>query len=366
MVRVLHIVSAMNRGGIETFIMNVYRHINRDEIQFDFLLSVHERCDYSDEIENLGGRIYNICSCGESLIKRWVTLNSFFLKHREYRIVHQHASSLVDILPLIAAKKMGIPVRIMHSHNIKVDGVWFRKYIHYFNRLFINKYATDLYACSESAAIWMYGLLNRNKYKIIYNGIDLNTFRYNQNAAAVMRKKFEIDDDDLVIGHVGRFHPMKNHLFLLKVFEKILSIIPSAHLVLVGDGPLRPNIEKSIRELGLDNAVILTGVRDDVNNIMSMFDVLCLPSLYEGLGIVLIEAQAMGISCVVSSVVPQEAKVLDSFKYVSLSSSELVWADTIIIASQQLREQNAIQMVRDAKFDIKEVSILLKNKYLAS
>lgn len=159
---------------------------------------------------------------------------------------------------------------------------------------------------------------------------------------------------------------MKNHFFLLKVFEKILSVIPSAHLVLVGDGPLRPDIEKSIRELGLDNSVILTGVRDDVNRIMSMFDVLCLPSLYEGLGIVLIEAQAMGISCVVSSVVPQEAKVLDSFKFVSLSSSELVWADTIIRASQQLREQNTIQKVRNAKFDIKEVSILLMNKYLTS
>ena len=212
----------------------------------------------------------------------------------------------------------------------------------------------------------MYGILNRDKYKIIYNGIDLNTFRFNQNVATIMRKKFEIDDGDLIIGHVGRFHPMKNHFFLLKVFEKILSVIPSAHLVLVGDGPLRPDIEKSIRELGLDNSVILTGVRDDVNRIMSMFDVLCLPSLYEGLGIVLIEAQAMGISCVVSSVVPQEAKVLDSFKFVSLSSSELVWADTIIRASQQLREQNTIQKVRNAKFDIKEVSVLLKNKYLTS
>ncbi|RGL11318.1 glycosyltransferase family 1 protein [Bacteroides uniformis] len=365
MIRVLQILHGLNRGGIETFLMNVYRHIDRNAVQFDFLVSVHYECHYTKEIISLGGHVYDIPARREGFFKRKKALRTFFKAHKEYQIIHQHASSLSDIMPLKAAKEAGIPMRIIHSHNTKEGGSILHKYIHWINRFFVRKYATDFYACSGLAARWMYGYRQyvSNDYVIIRNAIDISVFRFEKITRKRLRQEFGINESQLVIGNIGRFHPQKNHDFLLNVFARIQKKCPDAQLLLVGDGVLRSHIEKMIHDLNIEANVKLLGVRTDIPQLLSMFDVLFMPSLYEGLPVTIIEAQATGLTCVLSSVITSEVKVIDSLIFKSLEDNEEDWCDVVIQAACVGRSLHAGKLIAEAGYDIENVSKELENIY---
>lgn len=302
MIRVLHVVTDMRYGGLETMLMNYYRKIDRKRVQFDFLEHRQGRTDYDCEIEKLGGKIYRLPPLNPFGIHYKHRLSIFFKEHPEYQIIHVHQDCLSSII-LKVAKKYGVKVRIAHSHSNNQD-----KNLKYIIKMYykrkIPKYATYLFACSEDAGRWMFG---NAKFSILHNAIDTSKYAYSVKKRKQMRSEFDIKEETLVIGHVGRFSYPKNHMYLLEVFKKI-SEERDAILLLVGDGHLRLEIENKINQLQLKNRVILTGVRNDVAELMQAMDAFILPSKYEGLGIVVIEAQAAGLPCIVSDKVSLECK----------------------------------------------------------
>lgn len=365
MIRVLHITGTMNRGGIETFLMNVYRKLDKNLIQFDFLVHTNEKCDYHDEIISLGGRVFNIPSRRQGIIKNRIAINEFFDKHQEYKIIHQHVSSLSYITPLKIAKKKNIPVRIIHSHNINEGRNFLHHYIHKLNKIYIDTLATSYFACSELAAKWLFNkkIMKNMTYQIIHNAIDLSNFKYDTRLRETMRHELHLEND-LVIGHIGRFVYQKNHVFLLEIFREINLKIPNSKLVLVGDGPLKNEIIQKITEYDLKDKVIMTGVRKDIPEILNSLDVFVLPSRFEGLGIVLIEAQATGLKCYTSdTVVPREVAITNLVNFVGLENDSKKWSEKIL-ADLNYERSNTVDEIKNAGYDINQLASYLEKWYL--
>ena len=356
-IRILHIVSYMQRGGLETLLMNCYRHIDREKIQFDFMVHRAFRADYDDEIESLGGRIYRMPRLNPFSINYKKELLRFFQTHPEYRIVHCHLDCM-SALPLAAARKCGVPVRIAHAHNSNQDKDL--KYI--LKRYYMTKIpgvATQFFACSKMAGEFMFP--GQNVF-LVNNGIETEHFEFDPIVREEVRTELALSDA-LVVGHVGRFVPQKNHGFLIDIFEKIYEKNSRARLLLVGEGPLEEQIQKKIAERDLEDAVVFMGVRADVNRILQAVDVFVLPSLYEGLALTCVEAQTSGLSCVISDSVSQECSLTDLTKFVSLEQKPSVWADVILRGTAQNRKCRS-QEVRTAGFDISTTAQWLKEFYL--
>lgn len=343
MIRVLHVVTYMGRGGLETMIMNYYRHMDRSAVQFDFLVHRDFEADYEAEILELGGRIYRLPPLNPFSPDYLGKLDAFFAEHREYRIVHCHLDCMAGI-PLKAAKKHGVPVRIAHAHSSSQtkDGKYLVKLG--FKHV-IRRYATDLLACSRAAGEWMFG---GDGFLVMNNAIDAAQYSHCPETALRVREELGILADALVAGHVGRFDPPKNHEFLLRVFSKLPK---NARLLLVGDGQLRKAAEKQANELGIADRVIFTGIRTDVPRLLQAMDVFVFPSVYEGLPVSLIEAQAAGLPCLISDRVPIECKKTDLVRQISLFAGEESWAEAVLEASRMPRTDAAAQ-IREAGFDI--------------
>lgn len=323
-IRILHIVTYMGRGGLETMLMNCYRHIDREAVQFDFLVHRDFRADYDDEIEALGGRIYRVPRLNPFSAAYRKALLNFFRQHPQYRIVHCHLDCM-SAIPLKAAKQCGVPVRIAHSHNSSQDMDW--KYG--LKRLFMRQIpasATHFFACSEEAGKWMFPGQN---VTVVKNGIETEKFAFDPAIRARTRRRLGLGEA-LTLGHVGRFAPQKNHDFLMDVFAAVREREPGARLLLVGEGPLEPRIREKARLLGLDDSVVFLGVRTDVNELLQAMDVFILPSLYEGLSLSAVEAQTAGLHCVFSDSVCAECKMTDAAEFVSLRESPAVWAERIL------------------------------------
>lgn len=346
----------MERGGLETLLMNYYRHINRNEIQFDFLVHRYKRAAYDEEIESLGGKIYRLPRLNPFSRSYKTSLYNFFIEHPEYRIVHVHQDCLSSII-LKAAKECGIEVRIAHSHSSSQD-----KNLKYPLKLFfrhsIPKYATHLLACGELAGKWMFGDAG---FTILNNAIDTKKYIFSLAKKQQIRFRFGIKEDEFVIGHVGRFSPVKNHKFILDVFVAIQEQC-KAKLLLVGDGPLRTNIEREVKKLKLDDKVIFTGPRNDVSDLLQAMDVFILPSRYEGFGIVALEAQAAGLPCFISDRVPGDCRITDLIRQIPLSTGAAVWADHIMHSAGTAR-RNTMQEICDACFDITINAKMLEEYY---
>lgn len=354
--RILHIVTYMGRGGLETMIMNYYRNIDRSKVQFDFLVHRDFKADYDDEIESLGGRIYRISQLNPFSFSYYKDLNNFFSEHK-YKIVHCHLDCM-SAIPLSVAKKYNIPIRIAHSHNSSQD-----KNLKYIIKLFAKKFipffSTDLFACSEIAGKWMFG---NNNFSILNNAIDTSKFIYNKSKEYELRKHLNLTNN-FVVGHIGRFNPQKNHDFLIDIFYELYKSDNTAKLVLVGSGDLQKTIENKVENYGLTHNVLFLGSRDDVHEILQTFDVFVFPSLYEGLGIVAIEAQCAGIPCIVSDTVPEDAKIASEFNYLSLNSSAKRWAKEII-KYKNFQKTDTSDNIINAGYDISEKAKWLEDYYL--
>lgn len=357
-IRVLHVVTYMGRGGLETMLMNYYRHIDRSKVQFDFLVHREFEADYDPEIISLGGRIFRLPRLVPWSGSYRNALKVFFDTHQEYKIIHVHQDCLSSII-LKSAKEHRVPVRIGHSHTNNQDKN-FKYLIKLFYKRRIPGNSTQLFACSKEAGDWMF---DGAPYQILKNAIETSKYVYNSRVRVHMRKQLGIPDGAFVLGHVGRFHPQKNHAHLINIFAELKKIKQNSILLLVGDGDLRSSIEGRIANLGLSDSVIFTGVRDDVPDLMQAMDCFILPSVYEGLGIVAIEAQASGLPCILSDGVPEECDITSLTEHVALKEAPSVWAERILGHTKKTRLDTTKEIIR-AGYDIGENAQWLQNYYL--
>ena len=307
-------------GGVESVIMNYYRHLDHSKVQFDFICDEDSTRIPYDEIKKLGGRVFLVPKY-QNLSKYLKALEKLF-KENQYRIVHSNINTL-SVFPLYAAKKAGVPIRISHSHSTSNPKEWKRNLIKNILRPFSKRYATDYFACSEVAGRYLFGnkAFDRGEVKIIHNAIDVEKFKFDEVARKKLRKEFGIKDSTVVIGHVGRFVQQKNHTFLVDVFNEYHKKNLDSKLLLVGSGPLEDEIKKKVERLGFKDSVLFLGQRDDINKLYSVMDIFCLPSLYEGLPVVGVEAQAAGLPTIFSNRISEEVIVSSYAKIVSIQDT---------------------------------------------
>lgn len=361
-IRVLQVVTNMNAGGIENMLMNLYRNIDRSKIQFDFLIHTDEKCFFEDEIKSLGGKIHTVQSLKlNNLIQYHKELNQFF-KLNSYPIVHVHRS-IWSYFVLKAAKKNNIPIRIAHSHEAH-ESIWTHRLIRIplilILKHYINAPLTHRAACGTDAGEWLFG--ENKDFVIINNSIKTEDFIYNENTRKRMRKEFKLKDE-LVIGNISRFNTQKNHTFLLDIFKSVKQLKSNAKLVLVGDGNLKEQIIKKAKDLNIYEDIIFTGVRKDIPNILQMLDVIVMPSLFEGLPVTLIEAQAAGLKIFASDTITKETQLSDEVEFISLNTSPNQWAVQIINSVPYLRKNN-LNLIKEKNYDIVSNAKWLESFYI--
>ena len=252
------------------------------------------------------------------------------MKDGNYKIVHSHINTL-SVFSLFAAKCAGIPTRIAHSHSTTNKREWKKNLLKQVLRPFSKLFATDYMACSELAGRWLFGnkTFDKGEVYILNNAIELDKFAYNEKYRKKHRKELGISEDTLVIGHVGRFVEQKNHRFLIDIFNEVHKKNKNSVLLLVGQGPLEEEIKEKVNKLGLTSSVKFLGQRSDVNELYSTMDVFLFPSLYEGLGMALIEAQVAGCKCIASDVIPTDAKITNNLIFLNLMDSSEFWAASV-------------------------------------
>lgn len=348
-------------GGVEAVIMNYYRHIDRKKIQFDFICDSDSTEIPYDEIKKLGGRVI-LCPPYQKLFKYLKELKKIF-KENNYTIVHSNLNVL-SVFPLYAAKKVGVPVRIVHSHSTSNKKEWKKNLIKNILKPFSKVYATDYFACTEHAGRWLFGnkTFEEGKVFLVNNGIELNKFVFDKKVRNEIRKDLSIRNSDIIIGHVGRFMKQKNHEFIIDIFEKIHRDNKNIRLMLIGQGPLKTEIEKKVVRLGIADSVIFLGQKEDVNKYYSAMDLFLFPSLYEGLGMVFIEAQVSGLPSIASTEVPPIAKVSDKAFFIDLEQPIKIWIDKINKVLKTEREID-IQRIKNAGYDILTEAKKLEQKY---
>ena len=371
-VRVLHVVGRMDRGGIETMIMNVYRHIDRKRIQFDFLAHYGKPdADYNEEIRSLGGRIYEmprIKSTTKTYYGKFFeyrkALKQFFSEHQEYNIIHGHMTNTASIYMPIAEKYGNVGCRISHSHNERSSGGLSGMLSDILSRN-IPALATDWFACSKKAATWFYSEedVEAGRVSIVNNGVETAAFRYSEEVRANKRKELGLSDN-FVIGNVARFFPQKNQAFLVRTLPHLIKLVPETVVCFVGDGRDMPEAIELAKNLGVYDNIRFLGLRSDVNELMQAFDVFVMPSFFEGLPLVGVEAQSAGLPCVFSDGITTEADLTGNVQYLPLSDGEEKWAQTIAsLRSFDRRDMSA--EVTAAGYDIQTTADFLTEFYLS-
>ncbi|CZR05619.1 Glycosyltransferase involved in cell wall bisynthesis [Trichococcus flocculiformis] len=361
-IRILQVFAEMNRGGAETMIMNLYRNIDREKIQFDFIVHTQEKCAFDDEIEELGGKIYRVPRyIGTNHFAYKKVWKDFFVNHANYKIIHGHVRSTASIY-LKIAKSYNLTT-IAHSHSTS-SGTGVSSVIKNLFQYPIRNTSDYFLACSESAGKWLFGdeIVASNKFNILNNAIETDQFIFNNQIRKAIRNEFDIEGK-YVIGHVGRFQRMKNHEFLIDIFKSIHDEIEDSTLLLIGDGPLKESVQSKVRRENLENSVIFAGVRSDVSDIFQGMDLFLFPSLFEGLGIVVVEAQAAGLSCIISDQIPNEAIVTNLVEKAPLSKSSEYWAEKAMKKTNYLRKDTS-KFIKNAGYDIHDTTKWLENFYL--
>lgn len=328
----------MNAGGAETFLMKLYRNIDREKYQMDFCVTVKERGVYDDEIEALGGRIYRITSKSDSLVKFRRQLKHV-VRDNGYRHVMRVTSTAMGFMDLCVAKRAGAQVCIARSSNSSDGGGLRSRLMHRLGGILYKKYVDVRIAPSDLAAIYTFGkdVYEGGGVSILHNAVDMGTYGYSHEGRQRVRAELGIGEGVRVIGHVGRLTHQKNHMFLLDVFKRIVESEPESVLMLVGKGELESLIRDRVTALGIEKNVIFTGVRSDVPSLMSAMDVFVFPSFYEGMPNTVIEAQATGLACVVADTITREANITGLVEYLPLGDADM-WARTALGKQTDVRE----------------------------
>lgn len=325
MIRIAQVVGKMFGGGVESVVMNYYRHVDRDRVQFDLLVDSDSGLVPRDEVESLGGRIIEIPPYQHVLAYQRGLRRVLEAGH--WPIVHSHISTL-SVFSLRAAKAAGVPVRIAHSHMAWSQGISAKSMIERTLRHTSSIYPTDRLACSQQAGEWLFG--KRADFGLMYNAIDLDRFSFSKEAREQVRKDLGASDETLVIGHVGRFTYAKNHPFLLNAFEQLLALREDAILVLAGGGDSnkRQAVEQWVHEHGLEDKVRFLGFIERPESLYSAFDVFALPSFFEGLSVVGIEAQVAGVPCLFSDRTTREINISERAQFLPIEDPH-VWAEAL-------------------------------------
>ena len=361
-IRVLQITGGMNMGGIENFIMNVYRNIDKDKVQFDFLIHQDEKQIFEDEIVKLGGKIYRISSIRQIGYLKYKKILRKFFEENQYKIVHSHYNELSGLI-LEIAKKVGIKVRIAHSHTSypKYSNI----FLNIISKYLVNKLKDDKiikFSCSKRAGEWLFG--KNSIFKIINNGINPEEYIFNLNKRDEERKKLGISKDDIILGHVGRFSNEKNHLFLIDVFNELYKKNKNYKLILIGDGPTKEEVMKKVKTFKLEKRVSFLGVRKDVKNLLQSLDLFILPSIFEGLPVTLVEAQGAGLKCFISDCVTREIDLECGLtEFISLEKSPKEWAETVD-SKREYERKNTIEALRSHGYDMTENAKKFEKKYI--
>ena len=346
MKRILVFGMTENPGGVESFLMNYYRNIDRTKLQFDFLCNSYNPIAYEDELINLGARTFHIISRRENRKKFRKELEYLFMVHsKEWSAIWVNVCSLANIDYLKVAKDYGIPKRIIHSHNSENMDSKLRGALHLINKTRISNYATDFWACSEDAAKWFYSKDIQKKAIIIKNAIDASRYKFDQKKRDEIREQIKASEETFVIGNVGRLHFQKNQDFAIDVFKERLKKHENSLLVLVGQGEDEKELKEKCQKLGLLDKVIFAGVQKDIGGWLSAFDLFLFPSVFEGLGIVALEAQANGVPVLASDkVIPKEVQINQNFHFCDLKCGASKWAEII----EQIEEKDFRECFRKA------------------
>ncbi len=361
-IRVLHVLQRMEAAGVQTLLMSIYRKIDRSKIQFDFLVQYEEDQFFDREIESMGGRIYKFSIREDYNLYKYIKqLDKFFEEHKEFSIIHGHMP-ILGYFYLGAAHKAGVPVRIAHAHTNQ-HSKSLKGYIASGIKHLYGVHATDYFACSESAGKYIFG--SKRPYKVLKNAISTDKFVFNEDVREKTRKKLGIEDK-FVVGHVARFAEHKNHDFLIDVFYEIKKIRVNSILLLAGDGELKKQIEEKVNLLGLKDDVIFLGVRSDMNELYQAMDAFVFPSIFEGLGIVNIEAQASGLLTFCSTAVPQEANISPLYSSIPLDKGAEYWAKLIVDTYDNRDERHTMdEYVKKSGYDVETLAMELQKFYLA-
>lgn len=355
MIRVLQCVNNMHRAGLETMLMNYYRHIDRNEIQFDFLTHRPERADYDDEIEWLGGKVYYAPRLyPQNYAAYFSFMEDFFREHPEYRIVHAHIDAM-SYLPLLAAKRGRVPVRIAHSHSTSIDRDM--KYpIKQVFRLMIPTVANQRFACGQAAGEFLF---RGREFTLIPNAVDANKYRFDPKLRDQIRIELGLEGK-FVLGHVGRFCYPKNHGQLIEIFHAALKQNADARLMLIGTGENEATVRAQVNSLGIADKVLFLGSQAEVGRFYQAMDVFVMPSRFEGVPLTGVEAQFAQLPCVFSDRVPQEVAFTPRCSFLPLSAPAGKWAEHIL---RSVNPNRGDAQIMDARFDIRSASAELTAHY---
>lgn len=360
--RILNLFTIMDRGGAETMVMNYYRNIDKAKVQFDFLVHRPEKGSYEEEIQAMGGRIYRMLPIyPQNFAKYKRMLKEFFNEHKEYAIIHSHMSEL-GYFAFKEAERQGMPFRICHAHS-KPNG-FDKKLIvrNYFKKRMMG-HITHQFTCGMEAGEWLYGKKHKKEFIVMNNAIEATAFNYDESTEKRVRQQLGIEGKQ-VIGHVGRFTREKNHHFIIDVFHEIHKDNAESVLLLAGKGVLEESIKQKVFDLGLSHAVKFLGVREDINEIMQSFDLFLFPSLYEGMPLAVVEAQAAGLRVFISDKVSKECILTESVNVLPLSYSAKEWANELQKQSLNgLQKKKKIEEIKAVNYDIKENAEWLQRFY---
>lgn len=357
-IRVAHVMGKMLGGGVEQVVMNYYRNIDRSCIQFDFIVDADSPRVPTEEILDLGGRIFTVPPYQKPVLYQRELSDLF--ENNGWLIVHSHINAM-SVFPLHAAAKAGVPVRIAHSHSTGGSGEPIKNVIKSLLKKQANRYPTNRFACSDLAGKWLFG--NGANFEIIKNAINLESFCFNPQIRQRARSELGINEGTFVLGHVGRLVTQKNQEFLLEVFANIEKQMPDSRLLIVGDGPLRAKLEKRVEILNLVNKVLFLPNRSEVGSLYQAFDAFCLPSNYEGLGMVAVEAQVAGLPTYLSEHVPSEAYIAPVARSLHLDQGPEFWA-AVILENRENKQRVGYASAAKAKgYDISRESVNLAVRY---
>lgn len=364
MIRVLHSVSNMDRAGIETMLMNYYRHMDRTKVQFDFLCNKTKPGAYDNEINAMGGRIYHTPGLNPAKYPVYLKyMKKLFQEHPEYQIIEAHNGAL-GVYALHAAKLNGIPNRIFHAHGASITKDW-KLPIKLVCKALLPSNMNVNYSCGIAAAKCYFGdkVVNEGNYTLIPNAIEVERFVFNQETRNKIRKENGLEKKH-VIGHVGRFMAQKNHSFLLDVFAELVSKDVDTYLVLLGDGELMDQMKEKAKKLGIDDKVLFVGNVGNANEWYQAFDCFVLPSVWEGLPVVGVEAQAADLPCIFSDNVTTEIGLSDKAQFISLNADPRVWVEALQKALNDGDRKDNSKLIADNHYDIKVEAIKLQSRYL--
>lgn len=364
MIRVLHSVSNMDRAGIETMLMNYYRHIDRSKVQFDFLCNKKKPGAYDTEIRKMGGRIYHTPGLNPVKYIQYLRyMKGLFEEYPEYFIIEAHNGAL-GVYALHAAKVSGIPVRIFHAHGASITKDW-KLPIKLICKAFLPSNMNYHFTCGFAAAECYFGkeIVDKDDYELVPNAIEIERFVFKEEIRNKIREQYGLEGKHIV-GHVGRFMAQKNHTFLIDVFAEVVRQDAKAILVLLGDGELQMDIYTKVKDKKLEEYVLFIGNVGNANEWYNAFDVFVLPSIWEGLPVVGVEAQANDLPCLFSANVTEEIALSDRAKFIELDAPLSIWANEIIEGFNLKERRNNTELLTEKHYNIHFEALRLQERYL--